>query len=125
MKTIRLSKKQRQDVESVKYFIPTTVDFDPVTDADVQTYLDWSDRGIGKKEIEQEAMQKTTGLAAMYWGKNRRDLQISSYLEDWGSTCTAMDFVEEPREVVEFIARAMKKPGILHCWDMFNEKETG
>ena len=64
-----------------------------------------------------------TGLAALYWGKNRRDLQITSYKEDYGNYITSYDFVEEPRLIAQFIATRLKKPGIMDVWKLHHNEQ--
>ena len=80
-----MTRKQHRELEVVKHFIPATCTYLPLTDEDIRRFFYWSDRGIGKDEIEREARQTNTGLTALYWGKQRRDLQVSSYIEDWGT----------------------------------------
>lgn len=126
----RLTTKQRQDLETAKFFIPDDFQHVPITDNDVRRYFDWSDKGIGKEGIEREARQTNTGLAALYWGKQRRDLQVASYIEDWGTYLTPFDFVDEPEFLVTWLARVMHKPFLLTAWrahnapDQFDQTDT-
>lgn len=122
-----LTANQKKEIEIIKYFIPTNIQHQPITDKDIKAFYDWSDRGIGEEAIKQQAtglrVGTYTGLAALYWGKNRRDLQITSYKEDYGNYITSYDFVEEPRLIAQFIAQRLKKPGIMDVWKLHhNEK---
>lgn len=120
---MKLTLKQQKELQVIKYYIPSNCVFSEVTDSDIARFFAWSDKGIGKDSIATEAMQTNTGLAALYWGKQRRDLQITSYLEDWGTYITATDLAEEPEYIAEYLSKRMKKPGIYTMWELFNAKE--
>jgi hypothetical protein len=120
---MRLTRKQVKELEVVRWFIPTNGTFMDITNDDIERYFAWSDRGVGSEELHREALHTNTGLSALYWGKQRRDLQITSYLEDWGRTCTAVDFMDEPVAIVEHLAKAMGKPAILTFWKMHNQPQ--
>lgn len=123
---MRLTSKNQKELRLIRYYIPDfMLDID-IDDESIKTYFDWSDRGIGKKEVEERIAdenrtKKFTGLSALYFGKRYRDLAVTSYLEDWGDTCTSSDFVDEPKEVAEFLSKAMNKPGIIALWKVFND----
>jgi hypothetical protein len=121
---MKLTNKQQLDIDTVKHFIPSNVKFKDLSDEDIERYFDWSDRGIDKQVIVTEAMQSDSGIASLYWGKQRRDLQVTSYIEDWGSYITSVDFIEEPRFLVEWLSKVMKKPGILDMWKLFNDPKS-
>lgn len=107
---MKLSKKQRLDLKTAMYFIPSNYKHGQITDEDIGRFFAWSDKGIGKESIKQEAMQTNTGLAALYWGKQRRDLQVTSYIEDWGWYITCTDLADEPEFICEWLAKVMRKP---------------
>lgn len=123
---MKLSQKQREDLDSALYFAPTNCFYKEVTNEDIKRYFDMSDKGIGKKEIEYQLAKenqekagrniKYSGLAKIIHGKRNRDLQITSYLEDWGNGISFVDFDSEPEQVVKFISRSMKKPAIMMSW---------
>jgi hypothetical protein len=112
---MKLSNKQKQELEAIRYFIPSWVTFDPITDKDIETFFAWSDRGI-KLKINVMSMERT-GLHALYYGKKYRDLQITSYLEDWGTYMNAWSFDEMPLNIVEYIAKRINKPAILEAYN--------
>lgn len=120
---MKLTRKQSAELEAIRYFIPDNYEHQPVQERDVERFFAWSDRGVDGEGVKREAMQTNTGLSALYWGKQRRDLQVTSYLEDWGSTVTAIDFVHEPRPVVEWLSDAMGKPGVLTMWVLHNKPD--
>lgn len=121
---MKLTKKQQVDLDTICYFIPSNVKFTPITDEDITRYFNWSDKGKGGARIKREAMQTNTGLSALYWGKQRRDLQVTQYIEDWGKYITATDFVDEPLFLVEWLSKVMKKRGILGMWRLFNDTDA-
>lgn len=119
---IKLSRKQQLDMGTCVHFIPTNCHWDEITDEDIRKFFDWSDKGIGGDNIKQQAMSTHTGLSALYWGKQRRDLQVTSYLQDWG-LITAADFVDEPEFLAIWLSKVMKKPGILTMWKLVNSPD--
>lgn len=125
---MKLTGKQRKELEIIKWFIPANCSFEEITDEDIERFFAWSDRGEGASELRQiiaplQKQAKMSGLAALYWGKQRRDLQITSYLEDWGATCNAYDFVDEPEVVAEYLAKRLKKPQIMEAWHEHRQPE--
>lgn len=75
---MKLTNKQRQELQAIKYLIPEWCEFQPITDDDLKTFFDWSDKGI-KYELKPMEM---SGLAALHYGKQYRDLHITTYRED-------------------------------------------
>lgn len=125
---MRLTGKNQKEMHLLKHYTPTFLKDIEVTRADAEIYFDWSDRGKRRTEIESRIADENrtknfTGLSALYFGKRYRDLAITSYIEDWGETLTADDFTDEPREIAEFVAKAIHKPGLLAYWKMFNAQE--
>ena len=39
---MKLSKKQRDELAAIEYFIPSWVEFEPVTDYDIERFFAWS-----------------------------------------------------------------------------------
>ena len=111
---MKLSKKQRDELAAIEYFIPSWVEFEPVTDYDIERFFAWSDKGV-KLDINLLS-PPWTGLHALFYGKKYRDLQITSYLEDWGNTMNAWSFNEMPKDVAAYIAKRMDKPAIMECY---------
>lgn len=120
---MKLSKKQQEDLASALYYAPGNCIFNEPTEADIKRYFDWSDKGIGKKQIEADMSLENrknagtsnaySGFAKIYYGKRNRELMITMYLEDWGDTVNAWSFSDEPETVKAFLRRAMKKEAIV------------
>ncbi len=115
---MKLTSKQQRELDVIKYYIPSNCSFGWITDEDISTFFQWSDRGISYK---QNPLVERDGFCALYWGKQRRDLQVTSYLQDWGNTANVYDFTNEPRFLVEYLAQVMKKPVILEVWLEYNK----
>lgn len=123
---MKLTAKQRKELVVLKHFIPANCTFRPITDDDIACYFAWSDKGIGKADVErlvgEEGRQRSfSGLAALYYAKRYREVAVAGYMEDWGTYCNAMDFVDEPREVAEYVAKAINKPAVMTMWKLHNE----
>lgn len=118
---MRITGKNRNEIKLLSHFMPAFLRALEYDDEAARLYFDWSDRGIGKNLVEQRIAdegrtKKFTYLSALYFGKRYRDLAVTSYLADWGETCFPADFVDEPKAVAEFLAKAMNKPGIMELW---------
>lgn len=115
---MKLSRKQERELKILRYWIPSNYSHKRITQKQVDDFFAWSDRGKphGRNVLGVSRDNKADGFTALYWAKNRRDLQIASYKEDWGNTVSAWTFDEEPRYIVEDIAKRLKKPAILECW---------
>lgn len=112
---MKLSKKQRLDLDICLYY--SAGDAEP-TEEDIAAYFAWSDRGD-----KAFLTRKTPGTLRIRWGKTHRDLQVTSYLEDWGKYITAVDLAtEEPEFICEWLSKVMNKPAIISMWRMFNNK---
>lgn len=107
---MKLTNKQRRELRILKWWKPSAIKWGRITDKQLQDFFAWSDRGIPHG---RNVMNERDGFCALYWAKNRRDLQIQSYLEDWGDTMNAWSFTGIPREVKEDIAKRINKPKIL------------
>jgi hypothetical protein len=107
---MKLSPKQAREIDILRYWVPESGNFDGLTDEDIRAYFDWSDKGVAHG---RNVMTGRDGFCALFWAKNRRDLQITSYLEDWGDTLNAWSFTEIPFVVRKDITKRMRKPAIL------------
>lgn len=76
---MKLSRKQRKELEAIEFFMPDWCTFEPYTDEDLETFFAWSDRGIPYLVNEDN---KLSGLASLHYGKQYRDLHITMYLDD-------------------------------------------
>lgn len=109
---MRLSRKQRQELEVLRYWVPSNCSFKRITSKQILDYFSWSDRGHAHG---RNTFVDRDGFMALFWAKNRRDLQITSYLEDWGNTMNAWSFSDMPEIVQRDIAKRMRKPAIMGC----------
>ena len=122
----KLTGRQRREVAVLKHFTPESLTGIPILDQDVSAYFDWSDRGVGNApgRVAQEARGcHYTGLSALFFSKRNRDLSIASYQEDWGTLMCAPDFMDEPKEVAEFIAKSLDQPSLMPLWHEHNDKK--
>lgn len=115
----KLSSKQERELKILRYWIPSNFKHKRITAKQVNEFFAWSDRGIAHG---RNTLSDNDGFCALFWAKNRRDLQISSYLEDYGSTMNAWSFDEMPRYIVEDIAKRMKKPSIIEKYSRHEKK---
>lgn len=114
MEKFKLSKKQQRELRILKWWKPSNVKWGRITTKQAQAFFAWSDRGVPHgRNVLGIARGKMDGFCALYWAKNRRDLQIQSYKEDWGNTMNAWSFTGMPIEVREDIAKRINKPEIL------------
>ncbi|NIL77172.1 hypothetical protein [Rhodococcus sp. B10] len=114
---MKLSKKQQLDLDTIMYYYESDV---VPTGEDIAAYFAWSDRG--DKTFQT---MTTPGAERLRWGKTYRELQVTSYLEDWGDYITAVDLAsEEPEFICEWLSKVMKKPAIISMWRMFNATDT-
>lgn len=111
MKTVyRLTSKQQRELRILKWWKPSNVKWEAITRKQIADFFAWSDRGIPHG---RNVLSGKDGFCALYWAKNRRDLQIASYLEDWGDTTNPFSFIGVPLEVRQDIAKRMNEPSIL------------
>ena len=96
-----------------------TSDIEPTED-DIKAYFAWSDKG-DKTFLTMD----TPGADRLRYGKRYRELQVASYLEDWGKYITSADLAaEEPEYICLWLSKVMKKPGIYTMWRLFNNQEA-
>lgn len=107
---MKLTKKQQKELRILKWWRPSNVRWGRITDEQVEAFFGWSDNGIPHR---RNTMVERDGFCALFWAKNRRDLHISSYLEDWGDTMNAWSFTGFPLEVKEDVAKRIGKPETL------------
>lgn len=113
---MKLTSKQQLDLKTVLYYF--TSDITP-TDDDISSYFAWSDKG-DRSYIARD----TPGAIRLRIGKQRRDLQVTSYLQDWGKYITAVDLAtEEPEYICLWLSKVMNKPGIYTTWKLFNQPD--
>lgn len=103
---MRLSQKQQRELKILKWWKPTNVKWKRITKKQIEAFFAWSDRG---KAHGRNILNDRDGFCALLWAKNRRDLQIAMYIEDWGITMNAWSFTGMPREVKEDIGKRIGK----------------
>lgn len=108
--TVRLTNKQLAELKVIKYYIPSNIKFKRITSKQIKLFFDWSDKGI-KPNINFTTDR--SGFSALYWGKQRRDLQVSQYIEDWGYTLSLWDLLTEPKYIREYLGKALGKVKLL------------
>lgn len=89
------------------------------SDDDIQKFFDYSDKGIGRSDAERALSQPkdfNPGFIALMKAKKYRDLQISEWKMDWGSTLNAWSFLDEPLYIVEWIAKRLDREAIIKAW---------
>lgn len=127
---MKLTKANQAELVILHHFTPSFLKSVEITDDDKEIYFDWSDRGKGKQEIENRVNQenrtkKFTGVSVLYFGKRYRDLVVTESKAKWGETTTALDFINEPIIIAEFMAKSLNKPGIMDMWMLHNETLSG
>jgi hypothetical protein len=113
---VRLSTKQQRELEILRWFTDYSKD---ITDEDIKRYFDASDRGIGAKDAKLALLNPSkypAGFSKLIAAKSRRDLQIESWKEDWGSTVNAWSFTDEPQVIAEWVAEVLDREAIIMEW---------
>lgn len=108
----KLTKKQKADLESIEYFIPSMCSYPKITDEDRIMFLEHSDKGLHKDKVGN---RKIDGFNALIQRKRWRGIQIHELWEDdmvsdCPTTCyhDILGFTdEEPvsENVMKFIAK--------------------
>lgn len=109
---MKLSNKQKSDLEVTMYFIPKAMENIPVIDSDIQMYFEWSDNGKHKDKIDTYKMD---GFNSLVQGKQWRGIHMGMY-EDGvlDGTMPYYDVLQSdgnitPRPVVDFMKKEMFK----------------
>ena len=106
-----MTQRQKNDLETVKYFIPSWVYWSEITEKDELMFLENSERGLHVDKIHGAFFQKKNrnGFNALIQGKKWRGIHMEMY-EDGVMDCT-MPYYEilenQPRSVVNFIKKEM------------------
>lgn len=100
---MKLTKKQKADLETMMWFLPDTITTKPTED-DIKSFFDFSERGIRPKE-------ETEGYKVLLEGKRWRGIHIGMYEE--GILDLSVPYIVlvggMPRSVVDFIKKNMFK----------------
>lgn len=112
---VRLTKGQRNDLESIIYFIPDCMKSILITDNDIKMFFENSERGLHKDKISNRKMD---GFNALIQGKSWRGIHIHELFE-LGVMDGTMPYVTilgkeagdepVPCSVMEFMAKEMFK----------------
>jgi len=101
---MKLTKKQLNDLETIKFFIPSQLKKIKISNSDIVAFFDFSERGISPKK-------ETEGFNLLKQGKNWRGIHMEMYEEGVldGSMPYCVILEDMPRVVVDFIKREMFK----------------
>ena len=77
---MKLSKKQQQDIDCIKYFIPEQWKDIQISDEDIEDFLNYSDKGIKiKRPIYLADKKEVTGYDALLEGKRWRGIHMQMW----------------------------------------------
>jgi len=120
-----ITKKQRKDLNTIKYFIPSWVKYPKITKESELMFLEYSERGLHKNKINDRSLD---GFNALIQGKRWRGIHVHEMYEDSileGSIPYYSLIENMPIEVVEFIAKEIfqgkDKKLILELYDEQNK----
>lgn len=109
-----MNKKQQEDIELAKYFIPSAIRYISITVEDELKYLEWSEQGLYKKDIKISHFED--GFNALVKGKKWQGIHIHELWEPGVLEGTVPYFTllggEDtpiPRSVVNLMKREMFK----------------
>lgn len=109
---MKLSNKQKVDLETILYFIPKSLKHIEITDLDIKKFFDYSDKGMHKEEVKQSHFRD--GFNALIYGKVYRGRQM----EMWEDGVLSGDM---PYFV---ILGANDKTIVKKWWQFWKEKYT-
>jgi hypothetical protein len=111
---MKLSSKQRADLDSCLYFVPGNCKdwIDSITDADIAAYFAWSDKGDRRfLDICNWTVggngNSTKGATAIKWGKTYRELFITDMLRDLDETVYIWELAYEEPDLPRPVLRAL------------------
>ncbi len=104
----KISDKQKIDIEVIKYFIPSRVNYPKLTEQDIRKFLEYSDKGLHKGSVDERVFD---GFNALVQGKRWRGIHIHELwkkgLEE--GVLFLFELKEDlPREVYNFLCRELK-----------------
>jgi len=114
---LNLTKRQNNDLETIKFFIPDCLKKIIITDEDIVKFFEYSEKGLHKQDIVDRNMKD--GFNALVEGKRWRGIHIHGMYEE-GILDGSMPYLvilgginlkEEimPRSVVDFMKKEMFK----------------
>ena len=116
---MKLSRKQQLELEAIKEFIPSWCTFEPITDDDLKTFFDFSDRGI---KYEMTPDKQLTGLGALHYGKQYRDLHITMYRQDIQDGYIGKWEVNTSEWINKALKGARPKQHVYKLWNDLQDK---
>ena len=80
---MRITKRQKDDLECVKWFIPDWVDWQESTEKDEKSFLEYSERGLHKDKINHFFYKQKwrDGFNALIQGKRWRGIHVKELWE--------------------------------------------
>jgi hypothetical protein len=109
-----MTPKQKKDLESIIYFIPSQYKGIKITNKDISDFLEYSDNGKKMREGSYDKFRKIeNGFDALVHGKIRRGLHMRMWeegvLEGSVPYCSLLFDDEIPKSVVDFMKKEMFK----------------
>lgn len=104
-----LTHKQTQELERIKYFIPSCMHHLTISDNDIREYFEWSDEGKHKDKYLD--VYKMDGLHALFQGKRWQGIQLMMWEDGVLDGLGYISFLDKdtPRVIVDFIKKEMFK----------------
>lgn len=105
----KFTKKQKEDLETIEYFIPTDLRHILINDEDRRMFLENSERGLHKEKIK--TIDIDDGFNALIWGKIWRGRHMEMYengiLDASMPYCVLLE--NTPKSVVDFMSKEIFK----------------
>lgn len=81
-KNIRLSEKQKKEIENLIKYIPTNCHWQEKNNADIKKFFEWSEKGLHKKDalIKTYLVEGRTYFHALVWAKKWRERHYKGLL---------------------------------------------
>lgn len=107
---MRLTEKQKNDLETIEYFIPSHCDWEKRNEKSIKMFFEYSDQGKHKDiaSIHAYLPEGRTYFHALVWGKKRRGIHIHELWEPaiLEGTITYYELVQDlPISVVKFMQK--------------------
>ncbi len=102
-----MTKKQENDIECIKFFIPECMRKISITHKDIELFLDYSDKGLNKELV---GTYKMDGFNALVQGKRWRGIHVHELYEN-GILDNSMSYSQllegMPDVVIDFLKKEM------------------
>lgn len=82
----KLTQKQQKELEVVKWFIPEELSKIEIKEEDITKFFENSQQGKHKEKVKNSMYltnDKMNGLGALMYGKNKREININMYKQDF------------------------------------------